>query len=49
MKHATYLGSKTELQVETPTGEMLKLWLRENVPTGATLHFRVPVEKLIPL
>jgi ABC-type Fe3+/spermidine/putrescine transport system ATPase subunit len=49
VKHATYLGSKTELQVDTSTGETLKLWLRENIPTGETLHFRMPVEKLIPL
>ncbi|HEY0257145.1 MAG TPA: ABC transporter ATP-binding protein [Candidatus Methylacidiphilales bacterium] len=48
-QHATYLGSKTELQVETSAGETLKLWLREHVPTGATLRFRVPAEKLIPL
>jgi len=28
VKHATYLGSKTELQVETLTGETLKLWTK---------------------
>jgi len=49
VKHATYLGSKTELQVETASGEKLKLWTNTPVTAGETIHFRVPPEKLISL
>ena len=49
VRHSTYLGSKTELIVETATGETLKLWTREAVATGATVHFQVPQERLILL
>jgi len=49
VKHATYLGSKTELLVETATGETLKLWTSSIVSPGETLHFRVPPESLILL
>ena len=46
---STYLGSKTELLVETGTGETLKLWTRETLASGAPLRFRVAPEKLILL
>jgi ABC-type Fe3+/spermidine/putrescine transport system ATPase subunit len=49
VKRATYLGSKTELLVETATGEILKLWTISMVPPGETLHFQVAPESLIPL
>jgi hypothetical protein len=49
VKHATYLGSKVELQVETPTGEILKLWTREMMPQGEILHFQVATGRLIVL
>jgi len=49
VKRVTYLGSKTELLVETATGEMLKLWTRETVPPGETLRFQVAPESLILL
>jgi iron(III) transport system ATP-binding protein len=49
VKHATYLGSKTELQVETASGEKLKLWTSEQVPLDKTLHFQVAPERLILL
>ncbi len=49
VKHATYLGSKTELQVETASGEKLKLWTNTPVSAGETIHFRVLPEKLISL
>jgi ABC-type Fe3+/spermidine/putrescine transport system ATPase subunit len=49
VKHATYLGSKAELTVETATGEMLKLWTSKLVAPGETLHFRVTPENLILL
>jgi ABC-type Fe3+/spermidine/putrescine transport system ATPase subunit len=47
VKRATYLGSKTELQVETAAGESLKLWTNSVVPPGETLRFFVAPEKLI--
>jgi ABC-type Fe3+/spermidine/putrescine transport system ATPase subunit len=49
VKQATYLGSKTELLVETATGETLKLWTPAPVATGETVRFSVPEKKLIPL
>ncbi len=49
VKRATYLGSKTELVVETATGETLKLWTNATVAPGETVRFSVPPEKLIPL
>jgi ABC-type Fe3+/spermidine/putrescine transport system ATPase subunit len=49
VKHATYLGSKTELLVEVATGESLKLWTSASVAPGETVRFTVPVEKLIVL
>jgi ABC-type Fe3+/spermidine/putrescine transport system ATPase subunit len=49
VKRATYLGSKTELLVETATGESLKLWTGSFVPPGGTLHFQVAPESLILL
>jgi iron(III) transport system ATP-binding protein len=47
VKHATYLGSKTELLVETGKGDTLKLWTNSAVAPGETLHFQVASEKLI--
>jgi iron(III) transport system ATP-binding protein len=47
VKHATYLGSKTELLVETATGEQLKLWTNLPVLPGEAIHFLVAPEKLI--
>jgi len=44
---ATYLGSKTELLVETVTGETLKLWADSILPPGKTVRFRVAPESLI--
>jgi len=49
VKHATYLGSKTELLVETQTGETLKLWTNTPVSAGEALHFQVEPERLILL
>ena len=49
VKQATYLGSKTELLVETATGESLKLWTSSLVPPGEILHFQVAAESLILL
>ena len=49
VKRATYLGSKTELLVETATGDVLKLWTDVVVAPGKTLHFQVAPEKLILL
>jgi ABC-type Fe3+/spermidine/putrescine transport system ATPase subunit len=49
VKLATYLGSKTELLVETPTGESLKLWTTTSAAPGETVRFTVPREKLISL
>jgi len=49
VKHATYLGSKTELSIETSTGETLKLWTRKKVATGEAVHFQVSPESLILL
>jgi ABC-type Fe3+/spermidine/putrescine transport system ATPase subunit len=49
VKRATYLGSKTELVVETATGETLKLWTNAPVAIGETVRFSVPPEKLILL
>jgi iron(III) transport system ATP-binding protein len=49
VKSVVYLGSKSEMVIETSTGESLKLWNRQKVPVGGTLHFRVAPENLIPL
>ena len=49
VKHATYLGSKTELLVEAATGDILKLWTSAPVLPGEALHFHVPPERLILL
>jgi ABC-type Fe3+/spermidine/putrescine transport system ATPase subunit len=49
VKHATYLGSKTELQVETSSGESFKLRTDAPVSPGESLHFQVAQEKLILL
>ena len=49
VKHATYLGSKTELLVETSSGESIKLWTRSPIAAGETISFLVPQEKLILL
>jgi iron(III) transport system ATP-binding protein len=49
VKHATYLGSKTELQVETEKGDALKLWTNSAVTPGETLRFQIAPEKLILL
>ena len=49
VKHATYLGSKTELLVAVATGETLKLWTTAPVAAGETVRFTVPSEKLIAL
>jgi ABC-type Fe3+/spermidine/putrescine transport system ATPase subunit len=49
VQHATYLGSKTELLVEVAGGEKLKLWTQTLVPSGGTIRFSVPSEKLISL
>jgi ABC-type Fe3+/spermidine/putrescine transport system ATPase subunit len=49
VRRATYLGSKTELVVETTTGEMLKLWTPSPVAAGEVVHFQVTAESLIPL
>ncbi len=49
VKHATYLGSKTELLVETALGEKLKLWTGAPAATGETVHFRVAPEHVMPL
>ena len=47
VKQSTYLGSKTELVVETASGETLKLWTREAVASGATVRFQIAPERLI--
>jgi ABC-type Fe3+/spermidine/putrescine transport system ATPase subunit len=49
VKSATYLGSKTELVVETETGESLKLWVRDAMLAGQSLRFQVPATRLISL
>ena len=49
VKRSTYLGSKTEMVVETPDGQLLKLWSPTGLLPGESLHFRVPQEKLILL
>jgi iron(III) transport system ATP-binding protein len=49
VSQATYLGGKTELRVETATGDTLKLWTRRIVPPGETLHIQVKAESLILL
>jgi ABC-type Fe3+/spermidine/putrescine transport system ATPase subunit len=49
VKHATYLGSKTELLVEVATGETIKLWTTTSVAPGETVRFTVAREKLIVL
>jgi ABC-type Fe3+/spermidine/putrescine transport system ATPase subunit len=42
-----YLGNRTELQVETGTGEKLKLLSQENFAVGATIKFHLRQEDLI--
>ncbi len=49
VKSSTYLGSKTELLVETPSGETLKLWTGSPLSPGETIRFQVDPESLIPL
>jgi len=49
VRHATYLGSKTELVVAVATGEELKLWTTAPVAAGEAVRFSVPPEKLIAL
>jgi len=49
VKHATYLGSKTELVVEATTGQNLKLWTTVPLAPGETVRFMVPEEKIIGL
>ncbi|HEX4139875.1 MAG TPA: ABC transporter ATP-binding protein [Candidatus Methylacidiphilales bacterium] len=49
VRHATYLGSKTELLVAVATGETLKLWTAGMAAAGETVRFSVPTEKLILL
>ena len=49
VKHATYLGSKTELLVEVATGETLKMWTTATIAPGEIVKFAVPAEKLIAL
>ena len=49
VKSSTYLGSKTELVVETATGESLKLWTSDALAVGSSVYFVVPREKLILL
>jgi iron(III) transport system ATP-binding protein len=49
VRRALYLGHKTELLVETPAGERLKMWTQQSLSPGATLHFQVPPENLILL
>jgi ABC-type Fe3+/spermidine/putrescine transport system ATPase subunit len=49
VKHTTYLGSKTELVVETAAGEVLKIWTNLPVPPGESVRFSVAQEKLILL
>jgi ABC-type Fe3+/spermidine/putrescine transport system ATPase subunit len=47
VKSSTYLGSKTELVVETATGEALKLWTHSTVPEGESIRFRVDPANLM--
>jgi ABC-type Fe3+/spermidine/putrescine transport system ATPase subunit len=49
VKHATYLGSKAELQVETASGQSFKLWTRTTPLTGETIRFQVAPKSLILL
>jgi iron(III) transport system ATP-binding protein len=49
VKQSTYLGSKTELVVETVTGETLKLWTRDALPPGISIRFQVAPDRLISL
>ena len=49
VKRVTYLGSKTELLVESATGEILKLWTNLPAAPGETLRFGVARHKLILL
>ncbi len=49
VKRSTYLGSKTELLVETATGEPLKLWINEAITPGQTIHFQVASKNLLLL
>ena len=48
VQRITYLGSKTELLVDAE-GEPLKIWTNVPVAEGATIHFMVPPERMIPL
>jgi iron(III) transport system ATP-binding protein len=49
VKNVTYLGSKTELLVETAGRELLKLWAAAQAAPGDALHFRVSPENIIVL
>jgi iron(III) transport system ATP-binding protein len=49
VRHATYLGNKVELVVETAGGEVVKLWTPRTFSPGETLHFQVAPEALILL
>ncbi len=49
VKHATFLGSKTELLAETEAGEPVRLWTAAPAAPGETVRFTVPAEKLILL
>jgi iron(III) transport system ATP-binding protein len=49
VRRCIYLGSRTELHVETPAGEELKLWSRQNFSPGETLRFQLSPEDLILL
>jgi ABC-type Fe3+/spermidine/putrescine transport system ATPase subunit len=44
---AIYLGSRTELRVETAAGENLKLWSRERFAPGEKVKFQLRKEDLI--
>ena len=47
VRRAVYLGSKTELEVQTVDGQMLKLWTRLAVSAGETIHFQIAMADLI--
>ena len=49
VKRSTYLGSKTELVVETETGATLKLWTQDRQQAGEFIRFTVAPKSLIPL
>jgi ABC-type Fe3+/spermidine/putrescine transport system ATPase subunit len=49
VKSATYLGEKTELLLQTATGELVKLWARGDASPGDAIRFHVPRESVIIL